>query len=112
MYRNPLLVENKGNDLIFVGTNEYVYDENVSGSSIFMGDECQKKLLYQVLRDQKGEEKGRVTYYYSPYIATGITSIATSSDKAQSIYTISGQKVSATQAGQMYIQNGKKFIAK
>lgn len=114
MYRNPLLVENKGNDLIFVGTNEYVYDENVSGSSIFMGDECQKKLLYQTLKDSNGKEIGRTTYYYSEYksTTTGITSVVSSADKLQSIYNLNGQKVSATQAGQMYIQNGKKFIAK
>ncbi len=68
---------------------------------------------YEVLKDANGKEVGRTNYYYSPYkaITTGITSVA-SSDKAQAIYNLNGQKVETTQAGQIYIQNGKKFIAK
>ena len=98
----------------FIGTNEYVYDEKVLGSSIFMGENTNKKLLYEVLKDKNGKEVGRTTYYYSPYKATttGITSVASPSDKAQAIYNLNGQKVTTTQAGQIYIQNGKKFIAK
>ena len=114
LYRNPLLIENKGDNLTFIGTNEYVYDEKVLGSSIFMGESTNKKLLYEVLKDKNGKEVGRTTYYYSPYKATttGITSVASPSDKAQAIYNLNGQKVTTTQAGQIYIQNGKKFIAK
>ena len=68
---------------------------------------------YEVLKDANGKEAGRTNYYYSPYkaIATGITSVA-SSDKAHTLYNLNGQKVETTQAGQIYIQNGKKFIAK
>ena len=114
LYRNPLLLENKGDNVTFIGTNEYVYDEKVLGSSIFMGESTNKKLLYEVLKDKNGKEVGRTTYYYSPYKATttGITSVASPSDKAQAIYNLNGQKVTTTQAGQIYIQNGKKFIAK
>ena len=84
------------------------------GSSIFLGKDTQYKLLYEVLEDANGKEIGRTTYYYSPYKATttGITSIVSSSDKAQTIYNLNGQKVTTTLAGQIYIQNGKKFIAK
>ena len=69
---------------------------------------------YEVLKDANGKEVGRTNYYYSPYkaITTGITSVASSSDKAQAIYNLNGQKVASTQAGQIYIQNGRKFIAK
>ena len=69
---------------------------------------------YEVLKDANGKEVGRTNYYYSPYkaITTGITSVASSSDKAQAIYSFNGQKVATTQTGQIYIQNGKKFIAK
>ena len=114
LYRNPLLLENKGDNLTFIGTNKYVYDEEVLGSSIFLGKDTQYKLLYEVLEDANGKEIGRTTYYYSPYKATttGITSIVSSSDKAQTIYNLNGQKVTTTLAGQIYIQNGKKFIAK
>ena len=114
LYRNPLLVENKGDTPTFIGTNKYVYDEKVLGSSIFLGEDTQYKILYEVLKDTNGKEIGRTTYYYSPYKATttDITSVASSSDKAQSIYNLNGQKVITTQAGQIYIQNGKKFIAK
>ena len=113
MYRNSLMIENKGDNLTFIGTNKYVYDENVLGSSIFLGENTQYKLLYEVLEDANGKEIGRTTYYYSPYKATttGITSIASTSNKAP-IYNLNGQKVTTTQAGQIYIQNGKKFIAK
>ena len=113
LYRNPLLLENKGDNLTFIGTNKFVYDEKVLGSSIFLGGNRQYKLLYEVLEDANGKEVGRTNYYYSPYkaITTGITTVA-SSDKAQTIYNLNGQKVETTQAGQIYIQNGKKFIAK
>ena len=79
-----------------------------------MGENTNKKLLYEVLKDKNGKEVGRTTYYYSPYKATttGITSVVSPSDKAQAIYNLNGQKVTTTQAGQIYIQNGKKFIAK
>lgn len=114
LYRNPLLVEDKGDNLTFIGTNEYVYDEKILGSKIFLGSNTHYKLLYEVLRDTKGKEIGRTTYYYSPYKATttGITSVAVSADNEQAIYNLSGQRVNATQKGQIYIQNGKKFMAK
>ena len=32
--------------------------------------------------------------------------------KSNAIYTLQGVRVSQTQKGQIYIQNGKKFIAK
>ena len=69
---------------------------------------------YEVLEDANGKEVGRTNYYYSLYkaITTGITSVTSSSDKAQAIYSLNGQKVATTQTGQIYIQNGKKFIAK
>ena len=113
LYRNPLLLENKVDNLTFIGTNKFVYDEKVFGSSIFLDGNRQYKLLYEVLEDANGKEVGRTTYYYSPYKATttGITSVA-SSDKTQAIYNLNGQKVTTTLAGQIYIQNGKKFIAK
>ncbi len=114
LYRNPLLVENKGDNLTFIGTNEYVYDEKILGSNIFLGANTHNKLLYEILRDANGKEIGRTTYYYSPYKATttGITSVAVSADNEQAIYNLSGQRVNATQKGQIYIQNGKKFMAK
>lgn len=110
-FKNPQYKE--GGSLELVKTIRYQYDKNTQ-SPIGMTKETHFILLDCVTTDAEGKEVSRTTYYYSEYKPTtsGITSIATSSDKAQSIYTISGQKVSATQAGQMYIQNGKKFIAK
>ena len=69
---------------------------------------------YEVLKDANGKEVGRTNYYYSLYkaITTGITSVTSSSDKAQAIYSLNGQKVATTQTGQIYIQNGKKLLVK
>ena len=99
------------NELEFYARHSYVYDENVPGTSI-AGYSRKFKLLYETVVDASGKETSRTTYHYSPYSTTGITSVASSSDKAQAIYNLNGQKVSSTQAGQIYIQNGKKFIAK
>ena len=99
------------NELEFYARHSYVYDENVPGTSI-AGYSRKFKLLYETVVDASGKETSRTTYHYSPYTTTGITSVASSSDKAQAIYNLNGQKVSSTQAGQIYIQNGKKFIAK
>lgn len=99
------------NELEFYARHSYVYDENVPGTSI-AGYSRKFKLLYETVVDASGKETSRTTYHYSPYSTTGITSVASSSDKAQAIYNLNGQKVSSTQPGQIYIQNGKKFIAK
>ena len=66
---------------------------------------------YEVLKDANGKEAGRTNYYYSPYKATttGITSIVSSSDKAQTIYNLNGQKVTEPRKG-IYIVNGEKRI--
>ena len=99
------------NELEFYARHSYVYDENVPGTSI-AGFLRNRKLLYETVVDASGKETSRTTYHYSPYSTTGISSVASSSDKAQAIYNLNGQKVSNTQTGQIYIKDGKKFIAK
>lgn len=99
-----------GTDFTLVEKNEYFYDEQTLGSKV-AGANTYYKPLYVSYLDGNGKETGRKTYHYSPYSTTGITSVA-SSDKAQAIYNLNGQKVASTQAGQIYIQNGRKFIAK
>ena len=99
-----------GTDFTLVEKNVYFYDEQTLGSKV-AGVDAYYKPLYVSYLDGNGKETGRKTYHYSPHSTTGITSVA-SSDKAQAIYNLNGQKVASTQAGQIYIQNGRKFIAK
>ena len=100
------------NNFVLDSRDSYFYDENTLCSTIAGYNGYYYKLLYIVSTDGSGNETYRTTYHYSPYTTTGITSVASSSDKAQAIYNLNGQKVSSTQSGQIYIQNGKKFIAK
>ena len=100
------------NNFVLSGKNTYVYDENTLCSTIAGYNGYYYKLLCVVSTDGSGNETYRTTYHYSPYTTTGITSVASSSDKAQAIYNLNGQKVSSTQSGQIYIKDGKKFIAK
>ena len=66
--------------------------------------------------DSKGKNKqifARVTFTYEK-IATGISGIEQydAPENNGKIYTLSGQQVITTHPGQLYICNGKKFIAK
>ena len=113
VYENPKYAE--GGSLKLVKTTIYEYDQNTP-NEVFMAKGSHLNLLSCYTTDADGKETSRSTYsyYYSehkPTNATGITSVA-SSDKAQAIYNLNGQKVASTQAGQIYIQNGRKFIAK
>ena len=110
-YENPKYAE--GGSLELVKTINYDYDENAL-SPQNLAKASHLNLLDCYTTDADGKEISRTTYYYSEYkptTTTGITTVA-SSDKAQAIYNLNGQKVATTQAGQIYILNGKKFIAK
>ena len=100
-----------GTDFTLVEKNVYFYDEQTLGSKV-AGVDAYYKPLYESYLDGNGKETSRTTYHYSPYSTTGISSVASSSYKAQAIYNLNGQKVSSTLSGQIYIKDGKKFIAK
>lgn len=116
-FGNPIstksFTDNNGNMGLW-GESNWEYDESVLASSI--SRMYWYPYNYKILSEYEnlyGVEKYRY-YHYSEYkgSATGISSVASSADNSYPVYTLSGQKVSAIQAGQMYIQNGKKFIAK
>lgn len=111
-YENPKYAE--GGSLELVKTTNYEYDQNTQ-SPVFMAKETHFNIIDFYTTDANGKELSRTTYYYSEYkpsTTTGITSVAVSADNEQAIYNLSGQRVNATQKGQIYIQNGKKFMAK
>ena len=110
-YENPKYAE--GGSLELVKTINYDYDENAL-SPQNLAKASHLNLLDCYTTDADGKEISRTTYYYSEYkpaTTTSITSVA-SSDKTQAIYNLNGQKVTKTQAGQIYIKKGKKYIAK
>ena len=111
-YENPKYAE--GGSLELVKTTNYEYDQNTQ-SPVFMAKETHFNIIDYYTTDANGKELSRTTYYYSEYkpsTTTGIASVAVPADNEQAIYNLSGQRVNATQKGQIYIQNGKKFMAK
>ena len=110
-YENSQYAE--GGNLKLVKTINYDYDKNAL-SPHNLAKASHLNLLDCYTTDADGKEISRTTYYYSPYKATttSITSVASPFDKTRAIYNLNGQKVTTTQAGQIYIQNEKKFIAK
>lgn len=83
------------------------------GIAFICGDE-NASTMYMNVSDgtnaQWGENKGA---YGSPLSTSGISSITTKETKGNgTMYNLAGQRISAPVSGQIYIQNGKKYIKK
>ena len=92
----------------------YQFDESVPVSAIngYRYYDWKKKVLSMSFETPEGEEYFRQNYYYTSLITSDIKPHTASSSRQSGVYDINGHLTNAPKAGNVYIQNSKKFVAK
>lgn len=94
----------------------YEYDNDVPISDVEGAKllDYSKKILVAYNDGPNVTDPCRTTYYYTRLKdnSTAVTTVSSTTDRLQPIYNLKGQRVGRTRAGQIYIQNNKKFIVR